>query len=194
MARPIQLSTFDLASDYGGSRQAEAEEARLATYEEGYAAGWDDAIFAQNADIARLRADLGRNLADMTLNYRDAQNHLLNALEPLLRDMVTKVLPTIAHQTLGPMILDEIRPVAHDLLARPVVVRTSPENAPLVETTLAGCDMPLTVRGDDTLGPGQALVDLGQSERCIDLDRVIGAIDRAVQSFFHLNKDGEAQS
>lgn len=192
MARLLHLESFDMSgAEYGLASPSanDVEEVRLAAYEQGYRAGWDDAITAQNDEITRLRANLGRNLADMTLSHRDARRHVLAAIEPLLQDMVAKVLPTLARQTLGQMILDELRPVAEHLSAAPVLVRTAPDNLAMVSRLLTDAsDLPLKVVADDTLGPGQAYLKLAESEMTIDLDRVIASMATAVGAFFQIQK------
>ena len=85
---------FGALSDAG----AGAEDARLASFEDGYKAGWDDAIAAQDKETARIRADFARSLEDLGFTYTEAHRHVLNAIEPLLRDMVCKVMPRMAHR------------------------------------------------------------------------------------------------
>lgn len=193
MAKLLQLETFEIhdAPNHASSiQQAEVEELRLNAYEQGYAAGWDDAVTAQNDEVARLRSDLGRNLVEMSLSHRDARRHILGTLEPLLHDMVTKVLPSIAHQTLGQMILDLLRPSAENLADAPVLVKTAPENVDMVERLLTKqTGMPLRVIAEPTLGQGQAYLKLGESEIRLDLDGVIDAIAEAVSVFFHTEND-----
>lgn len=192
MARLLQLETFDMPP--AGAGPAEAEEQRLAAYEQGYRAGWDDAVAAQDDEIGRLRSDLGRNLAEMALSYRDARRHVLAAIEPLLEEMVARVLPAAARHSLGAIILDELRPAAGQLAAGPVAVRTAPANRDLVERLLAeampaGADVPLTVTADDTLDEGQALLKTGSRETSIDLARTVAAIETAVRAFFHSQQE-----
>ncbi|MGB3146431.1 MAG: flagellar biosynthesis protein [Paracoccaceae bacterium] len=190
MARLLRLETFDMPAT--GSRlpeqmQSELEEIRLSSYETGYAAGWDDAVGAQSGDISRLRADLGRNLTAMALSYQEARQHILAALEPLLQSVVGKVLPAIARQTLGQMILEEIRPHAETMASAPVIVRIAPENREMVAQLLsAETDLPIEVAEEPTLGPGQAYLTLGQAELEVDLDGVVDAIAAAVSTFFQI--------
>jgi flagellar assembly protein FliH len=196
MARPLQLETFDMAGPAERGvpvAAAEIEDLRLGAYEQGYAAGWDDAIAAQDSEVARLRTDLGRNLLDMSLSYRDARRHVLAALEPLLREMVTKVLPSIAHRTLGQIVLEELRPIAEGFSAAPVTVITAPVHRQTVEAMLAAAapDLAITVREEPALGEGQAYLKLGASEVRIDLDGVIEAIGKAVNAFFRIETDEE---
>lgn len=195
MARLLQLEEFESAGAGQGAAPlaAENEELRLAAYEQGYSAGWEDALAAQNADMARLRSDLGHNLSEMAFSFADARSHVLASLEPLLRDMVNKVLPVTAHKALGHMILQELLPVAEGLTNAPILVRTAPENRDIVADLLAReTRLPLQVVAEPTLGEGQAYLKLGATEMNVDLDGVIDAIATAVAAFFHIERDSHA--
>lgn len=195
MARLLELQTFDLpdtAHRTSDLREAELAELKLAAYEQGYGAGWNDALQAQSDDITRLRGDLGRNLSEMEFAYRDARRHILAALEPLLRDIVGKVLPALAQKTLLPMILEQIQPIAGGLVATPVEICTSPANRELVERLLNhDGELPLAVVTEPTLSDGQAYLKHPGREAKIDLDGVIAAIAGAVDAFFHSELHGD---
>jgi hypothetical protein len=62
----LRLEVFDTAPALDGSMQplveaTAVEEAKVASFEQGYSAGWDDAVAAQQGDQSRIRADLARN-------------------------------------------------------------------------------------------------------------------------------------
>lgn len=195
MAKPLELQTFDLPDPArlpADIRDADLAELKLASYEQGYGAGWNDALQAQSEDVARLRTDLGRRLCEMELSYRDARRHILTALEPLLRDMVNKVLPAVAQTALGPMVLEQLKPIAEELAATPVEIRTSPANLDLVGTLVnRGTNLPLRIVAEATLTDGQAYVKLPGHAAKIDLDGVIGEIAGAVDAFFHSELHGD---
>lgn len=196
MPRRVQLEVFEL-TDMTDQRvelgQAELEETRLASYEQGYSAGWDDAVAAQDKEIARLRADLGRNLEDMSFTFHEAHSHVLRTLEPLLHDMVNKVLPAIARQSLAPMILEHLRPIARELSDVPITLLANPVNREVLERlVIADAPFPLTFQEEESLGEGQVYLKFGTGDETrIDLDGVIGAISSAVSGFFHIEKQQE---
>lgn len=195
MVRPLQLEVFDVPArglPRVDLREDELEDARLQAYEQGYTAGWDDAVAAQDVEITRLRGDLGRNLADLSFTYHEAHSHVLRTLEPLLHDMVTKVLPALARESLGHVVLDHLRPLARELAGAPISVVASPENRPVIERLLvAEADFPLSFAEEPSLGQGQVYLKLGEAESRIDLDGVIAAIAAAVAAFFRIEKQGE---
>ena len=67
------------------------EEHRLEAYEQGYKAGWDDAATAQADDHTRISAGFARNLQELSFTYHEAKGQILGSLEPLLKEMVTKI-------------------------------------------------------------------------------------------------------
>lgn len=169
---------------------ADFEEMRLAAFEKGYTAGWDDAVAAQDADGAKLRADLARNLEDLSFTYAEARAHVLQAMEPLLRDMVAKVLPAIAQDTLAPVVLETLRPLAEEMAGAAITVVVNPVNRHKVETMLStGKTLPLTFVEEPSLGEGQVYLRMGDAESRIDLDGVIAAIGRAVAGFFAMQNE-----
>jgi hypothetical protein len=95
------------------------DEARLALYDQGYSAGWDDAMAAQTDDQFRIRADLARHLMTKALAVfgdaalaeewlRSANPALAGNIpirmafaDPVGREEVEAVLGRIAHGVFG---------------------------------------------------------------------------------------------
>jgi hypothetical protein len=193
MSARLRLEVFELPDETGEIvtlSQGAIEDARLAAFEQGYTAGWDDAVAAQDQASARLRADLARNLEDLSFTYAEAHRHVLGALEPLLRDMVGKVLPAMARDTLGQIVIEQLLPVARGLAGVPIEVVVCPASRPLVEPLIAASAIvPLAVTEEPTLGEGQVYLRFADRERRIDLDGVIAAIGAAVSDFFQIEQE-----
>ncbi|MBA3904750.1 MAG: flagellar biosynthesis protein, partial [Rhodocyclaceae bacterium] len=71
----LRLEAFDKVAATDGSIQplveaTAVEEAKVASFEQGYSAGWDDAVAAQNGDQTRIRADLARNLQSLAFTFQ----------------------------------------------------------------------------------------------------------------------------
>lgn len=178
--RSVTLSPVDL------------EEQKLAAFEEGYTAGWDDAIAAQDAEAARVRADLAQNLQDLAFTYAEAHRNMMQALEPLLSDMVAKVLPDLSRQALGPTIVELLMPAASEMVSLPVELTVSEETRPVVEPLVQGLGgLKVHVVTDTLLGPGQAFLRFADKETRVDLDSVVQAISRAVTAFFQMETEKE---
>lgn len=164
------------------------EEARLAAYEQGYAAGWDDAAAAAETDRSKLGADLSQHLQSLGFTYHEARAHVLRAIEPLLAQMTRTILPAMARDALVPVILEVLRPLAAQMALVPVELALHPASRPAVEQALLmEASLPLAIVEDATLGPAEARLRLGETERRIALDEAVAAIGAAVTDFFHLS-------
>ncbi|MFN3971554.1 MAG: flagellar biosynthesis protein [Gemmobacter sp.] len=167
---------------------AAMEEARLAAYEQGYAAGWDDAAAAAEGDRSKLGADLGQHLQTLGFTYHEARAHVLAALEPLLLQMTRTILPAMAAEALGPRIVETLRPLAAQMALVPVELTLHPDARPAVEQfLLMESALPVTIVEDAGLGLSEAHLRLAQSERRIALDEAAAAIAAAVHDFLHLS-------
>lgn len=195
MAPRLRLEVFELpqqqaTADRVQVSSADFEEMRLQAFEKGYTAGWDDAVAAQDAEASRLRADLARNLQELSFTYHEARSHVLQAMEPLLRDMVAKVLPAIAQQTLAPVVMETLRPLAEEMAGAAITVVVNPASRTAVEALLtAEKTLPLTFVEEPTLNEGQVYLRMGDAESRIDLDGVIAAIGNAVAGFFAMQSE-----
>lgn len=165
------------------------EEAKLAAYDKGYHAGWEDAVGAQSEDQTRIRADLARNLQALSFTYQEARQHVLRALTPLLVSIVERVLPQIARASLVPMILDILRPLADSVAEPPVTITLHPSARAAVEAVvLATAGLPVSIREEETLAEGTAFIRLGDAETQIDLDDAVRRIAQAVHDFFEMQR------
>lgn len=191
MASRLELETFEPEEPAPASfalDPAELEELKLTAFEQGYAAGWDDAITAQGTEAAKLRAELGRNLQELAFTYHEARGHVLRALEPLLRDMAAKVLPALARDNTARIVLEHLVPVAEELASAPVKVVANPASlAQIRELLLREADFPLDFAEEPSLGEAQVYLRFRDSELRIDLDGVVDAIRAAISAYFKSN-------
>ena len=188
----LRLEVFEVASEPARTTVvtdlSAMEEARLAAYEQGFTAGWDDAVAAQADNQTLLGAEIAKNLQELSFTYQEARSHVLHAIEPLLAQMAERVLPDMARAVLAPMIVETLRPMATALADTPVTLVISPAARPAVEALIERTGaLPVTIETETTLGEGQAQLRFGQSETRIDLDRAVTDIAAAVRGFFDLN-------
>ena len=190
-----KLEVFDTDAGSGRSdmmvvQVSANEEAKLAAYETGYKAGWEDAASAQSEDQGRIRADLARNLQQLSFTFQEARAHVLKAVEPLLEEMVNRLLPETARETLAPLVLEQVMPMAEELTDQPVTLVLNPAVRVAVEGLLMqATGLPLTITEEPTLPEGQVYIRLGASEAKVDLTRVTTDIAAPVRGFFSLSDE-----
>ncbi len=165
------------------------EETKLASYEAGYSAGWEDAAAAQSDDQSRIKADLSRNLQGLGFTSHEARMHVLRALEPLLHDMTTRLLPEMARESLAPMVLEMLMPMAEELADAPITLVLNPNVRAAVEALLGqATGLPLTIIEEPTLPESQVYLRLGNLETKVDLGKATADIAAAVRGFFDLSE------
>ncbi len=171
--------------------QLALEESKLASYDQGYSAGWEDAVAAQSEEQGRMRADLSRHLQTLGFSYQEARIHVLKAIEPLLVEIVGRLLPDLARETLAPVVLEALMPMAEAMADTPITLVMNPAARPAIETLLdRATGLPLILQEEPTLSEGQVYLRLGTTETQVDLDRAISEITAAVRGFFELSATG----
>ena len=163
----------------------ELEKQMLAAFENGYKAGWDDAVKTQRKDRAHISADFARNIQSVSFTYHEVQSQIMQSVEQLLQDVVEKILPQTAAAMLGQTVVEVLRPMVEAAVDAPVELVVHPENRPtLVPLVNDALSLPVTVVEENSLGVGQVFLRIGKIEKSIDLDEVLGSVKQAIDGFF----------
>lgn len=161
------------------------EEQRLEAFENGYKAGWDDAVKAAKDDARRISSDFAGNLQDISFTLQEAQSGLLTALRPLLSSMVNSILPELARQSLGARVLETLDGLAREALDGPLEIVTAPPNIDALQTLIETRGIEnVQITAEPSLGEGQVHVRAPGREQEINLDAVLSQIDAATTGFF----------
>lgn len=188
MARLLVLEDFTpdmpVAAASASGSAVLTEEARLAAYEDGYKAGWDDAVTAESSAKARIGADFEKTLQDLSFSFHEARSHVLNGIGPLLAMMAEKVLPEMARSHFAETVTEIVQAAAARAADRPVELVVNPENRPALDELMAEEPaLPVTLIEEPSLGPGQAFIRAASAETAVDLDAVLEDIRAAVEGF-----------
>jgi flagellar biosynthesis/type III secretory pathway protein FliH len=191
MMTRVQLEVFHMntparASDIVVLGKVELEEMRLAGFDKGYAAGWDDATTAVNTDRSAVEAEVARNLQALAFTFQEARVHLLRGLKPLLTTMMGRLLPQLGQDLLCEHILETILPRAGQILEAPVNIHVNPNTRRSLEKLQAKAKgLALKVVEDTALSDGQVFIRFQDGEETlIDMDRAVSQIMAVVNSFF----------
>lgn len=190
------MSVTHLYENFSGQAEAsnklaertedELEDVKLNAFETGYQAGWDDAVKAQGNTDSKLTEEFLQNVQDLSFTYHEALSKLSVGMKPMMFAIVTKLLPKIAAQSLGPQIMEQLDVLMKDQSDALVEIAVSPEKQTIVEALLNEQDaIPFTVVVEPALSGGQVYLRAGQSEREINLDAVLEGISTAIEAFFH---------
>ncbi len=165
------------------------EEEKLAAFEKGYQAGWEDSNAASNEARGSHSADLIDAFREISCSLKESQCDLMFQVKPLLDQIVSTFLPKIAQNTLGP----KINEVVHEMLDahghQPIQIHCATEHVNELQNTLYECEgMPISIAEDPQLKIGQVHVKFGGlEEQAIDFTSVIDGITEVIDTFFKAN-------
>jgi flagellar assembly protein FliH len=195
------MSITHLLEDFGVTRRGASmsitdvslEEARLEAFEKGYQAGWDDSVKSQVEDSRRITADLSQNLQDLNFTYEEAYAAVMQAVHPLLEQMITSVLPRLARDSLVPRLVETVQHIAREHGRQKIGIAAAEDDMPaLAYLTDAVPDVDIDLSVDDTLASGQLYLRFDGREQAIDMQEVLQGIEHAVSGFFENSRKATA--
>lgn len=189
MPSPLRLETFRINEEPpapAATLREELEEIKLAAYERGYVAGWEDADRQTEREASTRRAAVERQLEALSFTYHEARGHVMRAIEPVLRSIVETVVPEAARASVIPEVIAQLLPLAQTASEAPVTLRIVQGSRPAFEAALTGLVLPpLEICESASLAPGQAEIAFEQQETRVDYtsaaERLCSAIDRFYQ-------------
>lgn len=166
------------------------EAAKLEAYERGYSAGWDDALSGQAEQDAKARDAVLQQLQECAFTYHEARQIILRSVEPVLRAMADAVLPQMMRDLLGDQVMTHLQEELLRQTDRPMRLRHHPSTtAVLQEVVTRQTGLTLDLVADPALAEGRFLLERGDCEVDLDLDRLCSDIRDRVQD--HLRQVSE---
>lgn len=162
------------------------EEQKLAAYEKGYAAGWEDARDADRGSDRDLQAAVSRNLQTLAFSQQEMRATLIRSLRPLIEAMTDALLPDLAREAVGAFVVDEVMKLSEQALDQPLTLFVHPASRDMVGATLqAAAGLSFDLRDEPSLLPEQVLIHRATEERLIDLAEPLTRIRDMARAFFH---------
>jgi flagellar assembly protein FliH len=195
------MTIAHLLEDFGAVKAVEAvqsiseellEEQRLASFEHGYSAGWEDAVSAHDSDTAKISSALANTIEDVSFTYREAQTQLIESLDPMFKVLTSAVLPDTLAASFGHHIVDQLTDMARGQTEQPIAVVVSPGESAAIRPLLPQGGIEVQLREDAGLAPGQVQLAVGDCEREINSSALIESIRDSVDAFSYQVKE-EAQ-
>ena len=166
------------------------EDEKLAAFEQGYQAGWDDAVAAQNETLTFVSSGLASSLQNASFEYHELRATLNGTIEAIIQEITTAILPQIAQASLGSHVREQIVALARDMLDCHVEIVVSPLSEAAVQNALADDPpSPFILITDELLAPTQVVLRLENKEVELHLERTVTEISTAVAAFFATGQD-----
>ncbi|MBO9399543.1 hypothetical protein [Shimia sp. R9_3] len=197
------MSVSHLFEDFGGITEpqpAPVEEAvgnedeMLESFEQGYKAGWDDAINAKSEEHANMSAELERKLQDLSFTYHEAREAIVADMAPTIEKAIMTVLPELARQAIGALAVEQLNEIVRECSETPVVLSAAPDAfQPVIDVMPETPQFPVEVVRDESLGEGQIRFEFAERERLLDMSEVLDTVAEALKAFTHETRK-EAQN
>lgn len=167
------------------------ETERLESFDKGYRAGWDDAIKAKTDEGTQQADAVVQSLQDLSFTYHEVHAQLLSNLSPLLDEILQKILPSLARETLGAHVVDQLSQIARDIGTVQIEIAVAPGAAERVSQLVnnAASSLPISVIETNDVPEGRADMRLGRKELSVDLSEVTAQITEAVRSVLYDQKE-----
>jgi len=163
----------------------EIEEFKLQAFENGYQAGWDDAVKAQANTVTHVTSGLASSLQSASFDYHELRATLSASVQTIMEQVVNTALPQMAKASLGAHIRELVTVTARSALDRPIEISVAPENEDAVHAILSDTiSEPFELIADPLMSPTQVVLRLGKQETEVNLDRLMADIGSAISTFF----------
>lgn len=166
------------------------EEQRLAAFEQGYGAGWEDALQTQEQGRNQLEADLTATLSDLSFTYQEALTRMTFSLEPMFQSLIETVLPETLERGFATRLTEQLSEMAREQVGQPMQLTVPVGASSQIEALLP--QDPATapqVIEDPALEPGQARLQVGTSRREVDCTALLASIAGAFDAYLFEAKE-----
>lgn len=183
-----EFTTMIISNDPTVSPATSLEEHTLESFEQGYKAGWDDAVEALKQDQKKISSGFSRSLQEMSFTLEEARTQVMKSVAPLLEEMVHKVLPRLSLEGLPQVIINQVKEIAEAHTHINVEIQISPANKQALEHLLGSNPaLDVTIVTEPSLAEGLAVIRFAESELKIDLGGVIQNFETALTQLYPVN-------
>ena len=171
-------------------REIAREDQRLAVFEQGYSAGWDDALAAQAGQDRRATEAFVLALEDLSFPYQEALAQMIANTAPVIEAILHQIVPGQIAEHLARIVWDEVEALLRDPAHNRVEIVAAPARIAFLEQAMPrGVDA--TIRADATLDDDHVRLRVGPAERRIDMSHIARRLDGAVAAFRHQTESGK---
>ena len=166
------------------------ETEKLAAFDNGYAAGWDDAADAQGKEIQNAERALAARMEELGFTFHEARAHVMESLRPLLTGIVESVVPRVLHETLGQRLDAAMQELAEGHPDPEVTFAVCPAEAESLRACLQKhARFPTRIEPNNALEPGFIQMRLGNAAREFDLTLIQTTLSNALDALNAQNEE-----
>lgn len=193
----LKLECFDgdrTLDDGASLAPQDAETLRARAFEEGYGAGWSDALEQMRNEDALRRAAVEEALQAIAFSFHEACDGLESSFMALAGEMITTLLPDLLPEALPRLLERELRALATRQFAGRLELICAPgvsEHMSELVKTVKG--MEVTLMEEPSFTDSQLTLRINQHARQIDLEGTLAALRAGLSDLpYHPSHQKEA--
>ena len=172
--------------------EEDLEDQKLKSFEQGYGAGWEDAVKAQTATGRHVAEAMVDAINQSQMTRDDAIKSLSELIESLFCQVVEKTLPKAAHAAFCEKILDLVNETVGRFGQAPISVRACSSQVGALKELVADCLPPgSTVTAEHDLAEDQVRIAVQTEEISADLPRLFNELETVTQAFLTSAKENK---
>lgn len=153
------------------------EDLRLSSFEQGYKAGWEDAVEAGTAEDGKASEALTHSLEDLSFSFHEARAQVVSSLEPLFSCLSEQLLPDLAAHGLRQTITGMLTGAATDCLdPHATLFVPTGQQGQFRDLQAQSLPMALDIEEDPCLTEDQVILKLGGQETALDANALVQAV------------------
>ncbi len=158
------------------------------SFDEGYSQGWNDAIASSEAENRKAQTDIAVALQETSFSYVEARMHVLKSVQPLLKAIVSVVLPEMANASLSGHISEELYKLT-ETLEEPIELVCSEQDFKEVKALVsASASFPVTVKAEPSFAPSQVIMKFKNGNAELDLEQSFKTVSDLINDFYETLK------
>ncbi len=152
----------------------QAEKLRETAYEQGYAAGWQDALEHMRNEDAMRKIASEDALQSISFTYNEAHAALEGAFIALLETLISKILPEMTSLAVEKAFEAEIAKLISDNTRLPVRIMCAPASLETLESLVSNVPgLEIKLVPEESFSEAQVSLTLGAQERVLDFDTML---------------------
>lgn len=180
----LKLESFDADSAVpAGPHLAveDAESLRSSAFEDGYGAGWTDALEQMRGEDALRRAASDEALQAVAFGFHEARDGLESCFMDLASQFLLRLLPKLRSAALRQHLEVELQALATRHFSNRLEILCAPDCVTTIaEQVRALPQLDIALVEEPSFTDAQLLIRVDQTERVIDIDHVISTLDTAL--------------
>jgi flagellar assembly protein FliH len=157
----------------------------LGAFEDGYKAGWDDAVHSVQQETTAISAELGRNIEELSVTFFEARRQVCLSLRPFIDAVSGTILPALIREHVADALSRYVEEALGEEVAGTAVLVVSETDVEAVSSRIPSQEhLDVEVRVEPSFAPGQIRLVLGDESHEVDHSRLLENVQKAVADFY----------